>query len=364
MNKKVISSVLAGAMALSTMGVVASAADGTGNTDEGNVALTAKASLMEATINADLPQEIETFINPYGASVEVTAGTGIVDAIKYSDGLISPTYSITNQSEGQGIKVTATATIKGSSTVTVNTKLLDDVKLQKATEKQVFAFLNTTTDATADDAPIFASTKYVGNNQQVVFTEDGSKVTGIMTIGKKPSAGADKTCMGYFYIGGQCTPNPETAWDSKDTVDVSLILDLSPTMGDPADLSLSGIELVAGTAYKEFDAAKTTYEIAASGSKTKASAIKVTATDTTAKVYVKINGEFIGADVTAAVGVNAVTGVGTAAATVEPYCSAAAVAGPPAVPATFDDYKVGDKIEFIVVNATTNESATYTFNFT
>lgn len=349
MNKKVISSVLAGAMAISTMSVAASATEST-NT------FSAKAGLKEFTINADIPAELETFINPYGAQVKGTTGTGVVTAVGYSDGIISPVYSIKNKDTNTGLKVSATAKITGSSTVTLMTKPMLEDKLEKATEKQVFAFLNTTKNANTT-TPIFSSTKYVGNEEQIVFTEDGTKAAGIMSLTN--SSGDNAT--GYFYVGGQCTPNPETAWDSKDTVAIDLILDLVPSAGEAADLSLASIKLGAADIEKEFDGTKTSYELVASGSKTKAATIVVTAKNDKSIVYVKFNGKFQDASsgaITAAkdqIGVTKYTD-GTSAGTVT---VAAATDGSAAV-----DYNVGDKLEFIVVDATSNESATYTINFT
>lgn len=354
MNKKVISSVLAGAMAVSTMGVVASAA-------ESSNAFTAKAEIKEFTINADIPAELETFINPYGAQVKGDAGTGVVDAIGYSDGIISPVYSIENKDNNAGLKVSATAKITGSKTVAINTKALDDAKLQKATDKQVFAFLNTTVDAAGTPAkPVFANTAYVNNANQVAFTEDGTKAANIMTL-DKGNATTGKT--GYFYVGGQCTPNPETAWDSKDTVTVDLILDLVPSAGAAADLSLASLETAAGVSIeKEFDGTKTSYTMAAKGSGTKLTALKATAqldptgTTTFSSVYVKLNGKFMGSTTAAtatAAGATITAGTATtgASATIQ-------------LPTGTDkDFKAGDTVEFIVVNGTTNESATYTIIF-
>lgn len=355
MNKKVISSVLAGAMAVSTMGVVASAA--TGNTTEGNVAMSAKAGLLEAVIDATLPTDLETFINPYGAQVSTTATTGVVAGVKYSDGIISPTYSIKNEDANTGLKVTATAKIAGSSTVAIMTKPMDEVKLAKATEKQVFAFLNTTTDKATN--PVFADTKYVANSQQIAFSEDGTKKSDIMVIGKS----GDANNTGYFYVGGQCTPNPETAWDSKDTITVDLILDLSPSAGEAADLTLKGIQLVTGTDYKDFDATKTSYDLVASGSKTKVANLTVEAAAADTEVYVRYNGGKL-ITATAATATASVPGVTLTASTNTAGGKAVVTPLKDGTPAAEVDYKVGDKIEFVVVNKTSNESATYTFNFT
>lgn len=367
MNKKVISSVLAGAMALSTMGIVASAADSK-NT------FTSKASLLEATIDADVPAELNTFINPYGAQVTATAGTTI-SAVKYSDGIISPTYIITNNDTDAGLKVNATATITPSSTVAVMTKAMTEEKLAKATDKQVFAFLNATKDV-ASSKPVFASTDYVGNKQQVVFTEDGTKASDIMVLDAKPSSGTAANA-GYFYVGGQCTPNPETAWDSKDTITVTLVLDLAPSAGAAADLTLASLTLdstVTPTPVnidgKDFDGSKTVYEVAASGSKTKAKSIKVTANfagktggATGASVHVRYNGTFYpaGTNITADDKLPGITFTAAAAGTAGAAVVTPVKSGPSNAEA---DYNVGDVLEFIVVDAKTNESTTYVINFT
>lgn len=365
MNKKVISSVLAGAMALSTLGVVASAADSK-NT------YSAKADLMETTINANVPSDLEAKINPYGAAVVKAASTTEV-AKGYADGIISPTYAISNLSTAAGLKVSATAKITPSSTVALMTKPMDNVKLEKATEKQVFAFLNTTTDSTGEFSgtgaaattgtvqPIFADTKYVGNDNQLAFTEDGAVKTGIMTIdalatGSDPKAAAS----GFFYVGGQCTPNPEEAWTTKDTVTVDLILDLSPSMGKPADLTLAGIAITGGGKI-EFDAATKTYTLAAASSATKFTEIKATANAVNTNVYVKLNGEMMSAT-TATVDKNIVT-ITAGAAAVAGDAAISPVVKATGSPNTFYDWKAGDKVEFIVVSAKTFESTTYTIVF-
>lgn len=361
MNKKVISSVLAGAMAVSTMSVAASAADN--KTTESNNAITAKASIMEATINANIPAELETFINPYGAQVSTTTTDNIEAAIKYSDGLISPTYKIENLDNSAGLKVNATATIAGSSTVTVMTKPMDDIKLQKATEKQVFAFLNTTTDNAGASKPVFASTSYTGNDQQVAFTEDGTKAADIMTINKAAAAGtADVGATGWFYVGGQCTPNPETAWDSKDTVTLNLVLDLVPSAGEKADLTLKTVELISGKAYADFVAGTYNYTIPATGSKTKAAQITFEANAFNTNVYVKYNGKLTTS--TTAVNASATTpGIALTAGTASVNGKAVVTPLKDGTPAAEIDYKAGDVLEFIVINNTTNESTTYTFTF-
>lgn len=354
MNKKVISSVLAGAMAVSTMGVVASAADST-NT------FTTKASLKEFTINADIPSELETFINPYGAQVIGTTGTGVVTTVGYSDGIISPVYSITNKDGNAGLKVNATATITGSSTITVATKYTDEAKLAKATEKQVFAFLNTTTDQAAANKPIFASTSYNGNAKQVAFTEDGAKAADIMVLGKDSNTTGDPV-TGYFYVGGQCTPNPETAWDSKDTVSVDLILDLVPSAGEKADLTLKTVELISGKAYADFAAGTYNYTIPATGSKTKAAQITFEANAFNTNVYVKYNGKLTTS--TTPVTASATTpGIALTAGTASANGKAVVTPLEDGSPAAEVDYKAGDVLEFIVINNATNESTTYTFTF-
>jgi len=360
MNKKFMSIAMASVLAVSMTSISAFAADG--DVTEGNNAFTSKASMMEAKINANIPTDLETYINPYGAAVTASASTAVEAAVKYSDGVISPTYKITNNDTSAGLKVTATTLITGSSTVTIATKPLGDKADKDGAEKTVFAFLNTTQDS-ATNKPVFASTTYDGNSHQVAFTEEETKTAGIMTLGKTTN---DKT--GWFYIGGECTTSPAEAWDSKDTISVSLVLDLSPSMGAAPDLTLASLTLdsTATTPVdieKEFDGTKKVYEVAAKGSGVKCKSIKVTANwigktgDTASNIYVKYNGTFLTTSTQSktAIGVTATAGtVGT---------SAANVVVTPKKDSAELDYAVGDVLEFIVVDGATNESTTYTINF-
>ena len=208
------------------------------------------------------------------------------------------------------------------------TKPMDDIKLQKATEKQVFAFLNTTTDNAGASKPVFASTSYTGNDQQVAFTEDGTKAADIMTINKAAAAGtADVGATGWFYVGGQCTPNPETAWDSRISVTCTY-----------------------------------NYTIPATGSKTKAAQITFEANAFNTNVYVKYNGKLTTS--TTAVNASATTpGIALTAGTASVNGKAVVTPLKDGTPAAEIDYKAGDVLEFIVINNTTNESTTYTFTF-
>lgn len=285
MNKKVISSVLAGAMAVSTLGVSAFAAVPAAEAlTSSSKSYAIDAGMNAPEITASIPTELKAVINPYKAIVKDT-----IYGDSFASGVASPTYQIVNGMTDQ-LAVTVTPTITAGA-VAVSEKPIDQ---SKTTDKTVFAYLNTTT-LVAGTTPLFKNTTYKADDKsQAVFKEEGEATANIMII--NGSASTNKS--GYFRVEGECTEKPEMAWTSKDKVKMSLVLDLAPSAGEAKDVSLTSLVTKTGGTELITAGGATTFEVA-KGDITP-SAIKLTlknaypnattATNSDTKVFVAVNG--------------------------------------------------------------------------
>lgn len=218
MNKKFTSAVLAGAMAISALSVSAFAAEDTQKLQAaGEKTLKATAAFAPVTIDVTLPTSITAAINPYKIDYDF-AGTKAG-----TSGVISPVYEIKNDTADYGVKVAAKVWATPASTVTVatvgRTKEAPVFKNDNTEDKTVFAYLNTTV---AEDKS-FANTTYKADDPtQVLFTEDEpDNAVKLMDIGKGGKSG-------YFQIQGDCVEEPAEKWDTKDTVELSIVFDINP----------------------------------------------------------------------------------------------------------------------------------------
>lgn len=275
MNKKVISSVLAGAMALSTMGISAFAADKTIKA-AGATTYKVSATLAAPEINVTLPGTVAAVVNPYGVSFEMKGQT------YGAQGVTSPTYTIVNNTTASAVSVTATATltvpttgtgdakaptikvtanesdigtenaketgavktiyacVKGAAGSAVTTdklpgakdsagKVAPDLILFPANDTQTevegaetLVFTDATLSTTA--APIKGTPKtlmVIPKATKVVYETDGTTV-------KTPA----KVGYGQFAMGGSVTDTKKTPWTSADKIAINLVLDIGPA-ADP-----------------------------------------------------------------------------------------------------------------------------------
>lgn len=273
MNKKVISSVLAGVMALSIMGTSVFAADKAIKT-AGATTYKVAATLAAPEINVTIPGSVSAVVNPYGVSFEMK-GT-----LYGATGLASGTYTIKNNTSASAVMVSVTPTIvvptklsdpkdKTSAkvqTIKVLTAEADDYS--SLTEKSIFATVvglpaSGTLPATTEDADIPAlkllddgKNKADKNVVTVPFidatlmdsdTVKAQKAKGLMVIPKGVKAAAAvkdddgnevtpavEAAFGYgqFTIGGDITPNSVELWTSADKLSLNLILDIGPCADD------------------------------------------------------------------------------------------------------------------------------------
>lgn len=340
MNKKILSSILAGVMTVSTLSIAASA--DVSDLSESKQTYTVNAGMQQATITATVPTEINAFINPYKAIITDSTAAGS----SFASGIASPTYQIINGME-EKLAVTVTPSIASSKTVSISEKPLK----ANLTEKTVFAYLNTTT-LEANNKALFRNTHYDANDKtQVIFKEEGVATANIMILDKSATKGTEGG-KGYFRVEGDCTEKPEDAWTDSDTVSLSLILDLAPSAGEVKDASLAKLEVKGGAAQNSaaaikfaeptaFDPAVTSYTIKAdtTAANLKWLGISCELKDTTTpenevNVYVFYNGKKLGTDPT----VDAGNKVGLTQVNED------------------GDYKVGDVIEIIVANGIYTQS--------
>ncbi len=295
-GKKLISSIMAVAMTASAMSVIASAEAAPMGTYE----VTGGYSAPE--VNADVPDALQVFINPYKASISVDSATTTEGDKTFASGLVSPTYKVINNDTSLGLNVTATTLAgKASKGIEVAEAPIDEA----STDKLVFAYLNTTKLAIGGK-PTFLNTSYSAEDgSQLAFTTESTKKMNIMALDK--SGGTAPT--GYFRVEGQVSTNPETAWTVADTVALSLILDLAPSSGVERDCSLtnlvtktSGSNLVVDSKGNpvdktSFDVKVADFTLANATVTTKDAADLTNATPTTAdaKVYVLVNGAVLNA---------------------------------------------------------------------
>lgn len=337
MNKKVISAVLAGAMAISTMGIAASAAVTTASGVDAKQTYNVTAELNTSKINAKLPAKVTAFVNPYKAVI--SADTNAV-ADSFADGVASPVYAIENLDTNKGLNVSVTPSITKTSLTISEEPIVATVK-----EKTIFAWLNTTT-LEASSAPLFRNSTYdSADKSQVVFKEEGTMTKNIMAI--------DKSAKGYFRIQGDVTEELEEgeSWTAKDTATFSIIFDLAASAGEPKDVTLKTLTIT-GTEIAGFAADKKSYDVKESSvaAATDKIAVETAAKSATASDIVivsLVNGKVIPAS----------SGEKANAATTESTATAGEKVEITPVAAAL---KAGDVIEIVIMNGT--YTATYTIN--
>ena len=198
MNKKVISAILAGACAVSAMGLSVSAATvATGNkamTAMGQVTLSAAGTMVVPTINVSVPASIGAVINPYG--VGVTSG-----GVEYgAEGVQSVLYNVISQTTSSAILVKAkptvtvpVAAINGSKTYTAPTiaviesvdGLEDDAVKDNKTKEKYNVAGNFTIVKVADDpntdSPFLTADVTTRKAMYVAVVANGSVAAKIVT---------------------------------------------------------------------------------------------------------------------------------------------------------------------------------------
>lgn len=213
MTKRFVAGMLSSAFVLS-LGMSAFAADNTvvSTPDEnGNYKadVTVTVTTEVPTINVTLPTTADITINPYKMEVEV-------DGEKYSSSIISPEYTITNESDcAISISATGAVVVPDTSNAVLATSAL------KGTEStnSVFLYLETTA-TTGTYADKFDSKS---PNMMALTTKSTTKEA-IVTM----AAGDSAATNAYYMIKGDAASTPDTPWAATDTVNVTLSFKIDP----------------------------------------------------------------------------------------------------------------------------------------
>ena len=237
MNKKFISAVMAGAMAVSALGVVASA-DITPATQEnaemekaGSKSYAISAQMQAVALNVTLPSSVRAVINPYGVTVTIE------DVGKTSTaGVTSPVYTIANNTEDMAVivKATASAEIPKGSTAKIAANKTNPsaatsaVTLANETNHYVYAEVFASTALTTDPAAL---------DTPVVFLEKDAAPQELLKLTKAASATAPE--KGYFQISGDLAGKPATPFSTTDKVNYTLVLDIEPA--NPTTVATSAV---------------------------------------------------------------------------------------------------------------------------
>lgn len=270
MNKKVISAIMAGAVALSTMGTSVFAADKVVKT-AGATTYKVSATLAAPEINVTLPGAVSAVVNPYGVNFEMKG-------VAYgSQGVTSPLYTILNNTTASAVSVVATATLTvpvtktgtGDSAVTtpniVVTATEGDIATENAKEtgakKTIYACVKGAAAASAVDTDkvkdliLFPTGEQeaAAGTETIVFTDatlstKEAPITGTPTTlmiipkGKAAVKAADGTVTtpakvgyGQFQLGGSVTDSKKTPWTSADKIAINLVLDIGPSVDPVTD---------------------------------------------------------------------------------------------------------------------------------
>lgn len=231
MNKKFISAIMAGAMAISALGVSASAAitaNKQENADYGTKAQSYKiaAAVTVPEMKVTLPSTVSAVINPYGVSVKINE-----EAVAAKNGIVSPIYTITNNSTDLGIQVTATTSATATTGITMVT-----TKPDAATATGAFKATGDTKEAYAEVVVGMASDSSLSApSTPATFgtVAEGAEAPSTKLFHLKAAASATAPEKGHFQIQGEITryesdDTTEYKWDSKDKVNLVLVLDITP----------------------------------------------------------------------------------------------------------------------------------------
>lgn len=216
MNKKIISTILAGACALSCMSVVASAADEAVTKQTYSI----DAGVAYPTLDVTLPatDAVAVALNPFKLTVKYNDETGAPaddGKTEITDVIASPAYKISSKTQSKlDVSITASATVGGEA------KLVKDAISATSTTKDVLLFID-------GDTKTINYTKTAKDTSLVIGTSEATKV--VTTIVASDGTTATE---GYFRINGDLNvaETLKTGWTAKDKVKVKLIIDVTPAL--------------------------------------------------------------------------------------------------------------------------------------
>lgn len=221
--KKIMSTVLAGAMALS-LSATAFAAGAT--TDPLKPTLEITGTTKTPTILIDVPTTGAVVVNPYKMKVLPTGGTAGTDEV--TDQIISATQWVQNKSD-VAVKAAATVTgkVEGNAKLNATTTIPDpsNSKSKALTTNSVYLVF----EALVTDDATTAVADWKDAKQVVVATKATTADLATLSAGTGTALGDAKGCLA-FHLAGDAVETPTTAWAAADKVNVTVAFTFTPTV--------------------------------------------------------------------------------------------------------------------------------------
>lgn len=227
-SKKILTAALAGAMAISMTSIAAFAEDPAPAdkdiTAAGEQTYAFTAGFNAPVIDVTLPTTLAAVINPYKIAIDLSAAQD-GSLMTGTDGIASPEYTITNNSDTFGIKVAAKLSAKGTGIMVVSDPAKIPTKV--GSDKVAFTFLNTTTTGASGEGT-YANDEYKADDTtQLKFTDTvPERFTTMMSLDVKDSG----TEIGYFKVQGSVT-DPDVVgrkYATTDKLALNIVFDINP----------------------------------------------------------------------------------------------------------------------------------------
>lgn len=212
MNKKFISSILAGAMVVSMAGMNAFAAESTevlakGDDDSYGKDYEVSTTIQPVTLDVTIPTAINVILNPY--ELETTLETSNADSTKLASSVASPAYRIVNKGK-TNVAVSVTGSVAVTDTTNKNVKFLTAAATKDSATKDVFLYVKMGKDAAA-------VTGDAAKTDLVLGTKDVTKAN-YYVIAKKETTDVEA----YVKVNGTVNGKADAQWTDADNLTINL----------------------------------------------------------------------------------------------------------------------------------------------
>lgn len=218
--KKIMSAVLAGAMALSMSAVAFASGNETKVTGSTEV----------PTINVTVPTTAAFVVNPYGLSLDHDNDNATPDV---TDQIISDVAYLKSTTE-TALRVTATVTGEAKGNTKLATATTQGAKAP--TTNSVFLYFEIG-KATADDGngdPTWGTAYDAKATNQILVAAKATTKADVVVMDKCPDpTDADSATIAAYRLAGDAVSAPAVAWAATDTVDVTVAFTFLPTVVTP-----------------------------------------------------------------------------------------------------------------------------------
>lgn len=216
--KKIMSTALAGAMALS-LSVPAFAAANSDTSLEQNTAITG--TTQAPTIKITVPATGAVVVNPYKMSVTPDGGSTAV-----TDQIISATQYIENASD-VAVKVSAQVTGTAAGNLAFATA---STQTKAVTTNSVFMYFEMVLSDDGTTEPTWADAYDSRSATQILVSTKATKKADMLTLAAGDgSAAASTGGHAAFHLAGDAASTPTTAWAATDKADVAIAFTFTPT---------------------------------------------------------------------------------------------------------------------------------------